>query len=58
MIRHIEGHRLPVAEIDGQKTARIAALSSFPKAGFKSPALSDMRSEIWMKLGAIWPSIR
>ena len=26
VIRHIEGHRVPVAEIDGQKTERIAAL--------------------------------
>jgi 2-dehydropantoate 2-reductase len=51
VIRHIEGHRLPVAEIDGQKTARIAALSElFTKAGFKSPALSDVRAEIWTKL--------
>jgi 2-dehydropantoate 2-reductase len=51
VIRHIEGHRLPLAEIDGQKTERIAALSElFTKAGFKSPALSDVRSEIWMKL--------
>ena len=51
IIRHIEGHRLPVAEIDGQKTARIAALSElFTKAGFKSPPLSDVRAEIWTKL--------
>src|SRR5271154_3839413 len=51
VIRHIEGHRLPVAEIDGQKTERIAALSElFTRAGFKSPALSDVRAEIWMKL--------
>ncbi len=51
IIRHIEGHRLPLAEIDGQKTARITALSElFTKAGFKSPALSDVRAEIWMKL--------
>jgi 2-dehydropantoate 2-reductase len=51
VIRHIEGHRLPVAEIDGRKTERIAALSElFTKAGFKSPALSDVRSEIWTKL--------
>jgi 2-dehydropantoate 2-reductase len=50
-IRHVEGHRLPLAEIDGAKTERIAALSElFTKAGFKSPALSDVRSEIWMKL--------
>jgi 2-dehydropantoate 2-reductase len=51
IIRHIEGNRFPVAEIDGQKTARIAALSAmFTRAGFKSPALSDVRAEIWMKL--------
>ena len=51
VIRHIEGHRLPVAEIDGQRTERIVALSElFTKAGFKSPALSDVRAEIWMKL--------
>ena len=51
IIRHIEGHRLPVAEIDGQKTERIAALSElFMRAGFKSPALTDVRTEIWMKL--------
>ena len=51
VIRHIEGNRLPVAEIDGQKTERIARLSElFTKAGFKSPALSDVRAEIWTKL--------
>jgi 2-dehydropantoate 2-reductase len=51
VIKHIEGHRLPVAEIDGRKTERIAALSElFTRAGFKSPALSDVRTEIWMKL--------
>jgi 2-dehydropantoate 2-reductase len=51
VIRHIEGNRLPLAEIDGRKTERIAALSElFTRAGFKSPALSDVRSEIWMKL--------
>ena len=42
---------MPVAEIDGQKTERIARLSElFTKAGFKSPALSDVRAEIWTKL--------
>jgi 2-dehydropantoate 2-reductase len=51
IIRHIEGHRLPVAEIDGRKTERIAALSElFARAGFKSPALTDVRTEIWTKL--------
>jgi 2-dehydropantoate 2-reductase len=51
VVRHIEGHRLPVAEIDGQKTERISALSElFTRAGFKSPALTDVRTEIWTKL--------
>ena len=51
VIKHIEGHRLPVAEIDGRKTERIAALSElFTRAGFKSPPLADVRTEIWTKL--------
>jgi len=51
VIRHVEGHRLPLAEIDGSKSARVAALSElFSRAGFKSPVLGDVRTEIWMKL--------
>jgi 2-dehydropantoate 2-reductase len=51
VIRHIEGNRFPVAEIDGAKTERVAALSRMLfHAGFKSPALTDVRAEIWMKL--------
>ena len=38
VIHHIEGNRLPLAEIDGRKTERIAALFElFTRAGFKSP---------------------
>jgi 2-dehydropantoate 2-reductase len=51
VIRHIEGNRLPLAEIDGRKTERVAALSElFMRAGFKSPAITDVRTEIWTKL--------
>ena len=51
IIRHIEGHRFPLAEIDGRKTERLATLSElFTRAGFKSPAISDVRAEIWTKL--------
>ncbi len=51
VVRHIEGHRLPLAEIDGAKSARVAALAElFSRAGFKSPVLGDVRTEIWMKL--------
>ncbi len=51
VIRHIEGNRFPLAEIDGLKSERVAALSRlFFKAGFKSPVLTDVRAEIWTKL--------
>ena len=51
VIRHIEGNRFPVAEIDGVKSERVAALSRiFFNAGFKSPVLTDVRAEIWTKL--------
>jgi len=51
VVRHIEGNRLSLAEIDDSKSDRVAALSQvFSKAGFKSPVISDVRSEIWTKL--------
>jgi 2-dehydropantoate 2-reductase len=51
VIRHVEGNRLPLAEIDGSKSARVAALAElFSRAGFKSPVLGDVRTEIWLKL--------
>ena len=51
VIRHIEGHRFTLGEIDGAATARVKALSeTFERAGFKSPVVSDIRSEIWLKL--------
>ena len=51
IIRHIEGNRLSLAEIDGAKTERVASLSRvLTNAGFKSPVVSDVRAEIWTKL--------
>ncbi len=51
VIRHIEGNRFPVGELDGAETSRVAAIASlFRKAGLKSPVLTDIRSEIWLKL--------
>ena len=51
VIKHIEGNRFPVAEIDGLKSERVAALSRiFFNAGFKSPVIADVRAEIWTKL--------
>ena len=51
VIKHIEGNRFSVGEIDGSDTPRIRALSeALREAGFKAPVLSDIRSEIWTKL--------
>jgi hypothetical protein len=51
VIRHIEGNRFSLAEIDGSKSERILRVSeAFGKAGFKAPVVSDVRAEIWTKL--------
>lgn len=51
VIRHIEGRRFPVGELDGSTTERVAAVSAlFTTAGLKAPVLDDIRSEIWLKL--------
>jgi 2-dehydropantoate 2-reductase len=51
VIRHIEGVRFPVGEIDGTETERVTTIANaLVDAGFKSPVLPDIRSEIWLKL--------
>jgi 2-dehydropantoate 2-reductase len=51
VIRQIEGDRFPVGEPDGSDSARVERISrSFGRAGFKSPVLTDVRAEIWLKL--------
>ena len=51
VIRHIEGRRFSLAELDGAKTARVERISqTLQGAGFKAPTVSDIRSEIWTKL--------
>ncbi len=51
VIRHIEGIRFPVGELNGadsERANRVARM--FVEAGFKSPVLADIRAEIWLKL--------
>jgi 2-dehydropantoate 2-reductase len=52
VVRHIEGDRFPLGELDGrtgtERVQRIAAC--FANAGFKSPVLDDIRAEVWLKL--------
>ena len=51
VIRHIEGNRFPVGELDGRETERVRGVSAaFTEAGFKARILDDIRSEIWLKL--------
>ncbi|WP_298928549.1 2-dehydropantoate 2-reductase [uncultured Ramlibacter sp.] len=51
VVRHIEGDRFPVGELDGSLSERVTRVSEcFTQAGFKAPVLDDIRSEIWLKL--------
>ena len=51
VIKHIEGDRFPVGELDGSSSARVNRVSAcFTQAGFKAPVLPDIRAEIWLKL--------
>jgi 2-dehydropantoate 2-reductase len=51
VIKHVEGNRFPVGEPDGSTSERVSAVSKcFIKGGMQAPILSDIRSEIWLKL--------
>jgi len=51
VIRHVEGNRFPVGELDGSETDRVKRVSdAFNNAKLKSFVLDNIRSEIWLKL--------
>jgi 2-dehydropantoate 2-reductase len=51
VVKHLEGDRFPVGELDGTESERIKRVSeTLAGAGLKAPILSDIRSEIWLKL--------
>lgn len=51
VVKHIEGDRFPVGELDGSASERVQRVSDcFVKAGFKAPVLDNIRSEMWLKL--------
>jgi len=51
VVRHIEGERFPLGELDGSRSERVMRLSQcFARAGLKAPVLDDIRAEIWLKL--------
>ncbi|MBL4690764.1 MAG: 2-dehydropantoate 2-reductase [Rhodospirillales bacterium] len=50
VIRHVEGDRFPIGELDGSTTPRVQKLhDTLVNAGFRSRILDDIRSEIWLK---------
>lgn len=50
VVRHIEGDRFPIGELDGAESDRVKAISKMLiDAGFKSPIMPDIRSELWLK---------
>jgi len=51
VVKHIEGDRFPVGELDGSSSERVMRISAcFANAGFKAPVLDNIRAEIWLKL--------
>lgn len=51
VVRHIEGNRFSLSELDGTRTDRVRSLSSaLVQAGLKAPMQTRMRQEIWLKL--------
>ncbi|HTR57201.1 MAG TPA: 2-dehydropantoate 2-reductase [Casimicrobiaceae bacterium] len=51
VVKHVEGDRFPIGELDGAETERVKQISEImTKAGLKAPILADIRSEIWLKL--------
>ncbi len=51
VVKHVEGDRFPIGELDGSTSERVNRISAcFTKAGFKAPVLDNIRAEIWLKL--------
>lgn len=51
VVKHVEGDRFPVGELDGSASDRVNRVSAcFTHAGFKAPVLDNIRAEIWLKL--------
>src|SRR6202162_226290 len=45
VVKHLEGNRFPVGELDASRSLRVARVSEcFTKSGFKAPVLDDIRA--------------
>ncbi len=51
VVRHVEGDRFSLGELDGSKSTRVRALSeALTRAGLKAPIATRIRWEMWIKL--------
>ena len=51
VVRHVEGSRFSLAELDGARSERVTAIAgALASAGLRAPVQSRMREEIWLKL--------
>ena len=50
VVQVVEGNRFTLGELDGSVTARVSAYRRLRRAGFKAPVITNIRSEIWLKL--------
>ncbi|TMD00569.1 MAG: 2-dehydropantoate 2-reductase [Chloroflexi bacterium] len=51
VVRHVEGERFSLGELDGQESARSVDLSrTLASAGLKAPVQPRIRAELWLKL--------
>jgi len=51
VVRHVEGERFSLGELDGRETARSLELSRMlAGAGLKAPIQAKIRAELWLKL--------
>jgi ketopantoate reductase len=50
IVRHVEGDRFPIGELDGGETERVKeVVAAFTRAGFRSRVINDIRAELWLK---------
>lgn len=51
VIRHTEGNRISLGELDGTRSERIRLIAdALIEAGFKCPVTARLRNEIWVKI--------
>ena len=51
VVRHVEGNRISLGELDGAETPRVQELAALlRRARFRARIASDLRAEIWLKL--------